>query len=470
MSNVNFKTAAKNTAVEGRTHNGMKTLTSSLDPVVDLFFLAGASRGKDITAQFERAYQADRVLALKVAAWARDVRGGAGERQLFRDILRYIERNHPQELPMVINIGPAFGRWDDILVLETPLGKKLAYDLIKENLLVAQDGLCAKWMPRKGPDAVALTKHLGLTPKGYRKLLVGLTKVVETAMCSGDWSKINYSHVPSVAAARYQKAFWRHDADGYKSYVEALKKNDGSAKVNANAVYPYDVIKSLRMGGDKDVVTAQWAALPNYVGDEKILPLVDVSGSMGCAVGGNPNLTCMDVALSLGLYLADKNEGAFKDMFVTFSANPKIEVLTGDIVSKLHQLQRADWGMNTDLIKAFDLILAVATKHKVQKADMPAYLLILSDMEFDRCAKADDSALEAVNRRYEAAGYTRPNIVFWNLNGRVGNVPVKYDENGTALVSGFSPAIMKGILAAEEMTPVSVMLSVLNNPRYSVIK
>ena len=462
-----FVQAASKTASIRRTDNGMKTNDTSLNACVDLFFAIGSSRGKDITPLFERAYQEDRVVALRIVAWSRDVRGGAGERSTFRNILNFIEINHPQEMGMFINAGPAFGRWDDILVLKTLMGKKLAFDLIKENLLTHHDGLCAKWMPRKGDLAVELRKHMGLTPKGYRKTLVTLTKVVETAMCSGDWDNINFSHVPSVAAARYQKAFGRHTTK-YAEYRAALVAKDPSVKINATAVYPYNVLQSIKMG-DKDVAKAQWDSMPNYIGDALVLPMCDVSGSMGSAVGGNQNLSCMDVCISLGLYLADKNTGPFKDMFLTFSEHSKIEVLRGDILSKYEQLRRVDWGMNTNLHNAFKEVLRVAETNKVAEKDMPKYVLIMSDMQFDHCAQYDDSAIEMIRKKYAASGYTLPNIIFWQLNAKGGNSPVTINDKGTALISGFSPAIMTSVLKAENVDPVSIMLTTVNNERYSVI-
>ena len=463
-----FTQAATQTASIRRTDNGMKTNASSLDAVVDLFFNIGASRGKDITPLFERAYQQDRVLALRTTAWARDVRGGAGERSTFRSLLKFIEKNHPQELPMFVNAGPAYGRWDDILVLETALGKKLAFDLIKDALFVHQDGLCAKWMPRKGELAVELRKFLGLTPKGYRKTLVTLTKVVETQMCAKDWENINFNQVPSVASARYQKAFGRNAPVAYGAYKDALVKGDPTAKIHAEGVYPYDVIKSIKHG-DVVVAKAQWDALPNFVGDAMVLPMCDVSGSMGCSVGGNVNVTCLDVCISLGMYLADKNTGPFHDCFLTFSDHSKIEVLRGDIVSKYNQLTRANWDGSTNLHSAFEEVLRVAQTNHVAEADMPKYILILSDMQFNGCVRHDDSAIEMIRRKYAASGYELPAIVFWQLNGSDKGSPVTIHDKGTALVSGFSPAIMTSILKAENIDPISIMLQTINGERYQVI-
>lgn len=462
-----FVNAVQETPVETRTINGMKTNASSMNALVDLFFAIGASRGKDMTKAFEKAIVANETLALRLLMWARDVRGGAGEREVVRKILTYMEKNHPAALERILPLIPEYGRFDDLLVFQTQAFKEKAYVIIGDALR-AGNGLAAKWMPRKGPIAVEIRNFFGMSPKQYRKSLVALTKVVEQDMCAKRWNMIEYSHVPSLAAARYQKAFNRNDPMGYAMYKSNLAT--GEAKINANAVYPYDVIKSGKFGGDHAVMQAQWDALPRYIGDELVLPMCDVSGSMGCPVGGNDNLSCMDVCVSLGLYLADKNTGPFKDMFLTFSATPKINVLKGDLRSKLRQLETADWGMNTNLNAAFDEILRVAVKGKVKAADMPKYLLIMSDMEFDRCTRFDDSAMQMIQRKFEAAGYEVPKIVFWNLNARAGNVPVKYNMKNVALVSGFSPSIMTAVLGAKDMSPVSVMLETLNSERYAAIK
>lgn len=466
-----FVTAVETVQIESRTKNGMKTFTSSKSTLVDLFFAIGASRGKDLSPLFCQAFNENSTLALRMLAWARDIRGGAGEREVVRKLLLALERNYPADLDRILPFLPEYGRWDDLLVFKTQPIKEKAWALIK-SALQSKNQLAAKWMPRQGPVAAELRQWLGLSPKSYRKLLVGLSNVVETKMCSDQWTDINYSHVPSLAASRYQTAFKRHDPAGIEKYKAAIKSGD--AKVNAAAVYPYDIIKSLKQGGDIGILQSQWNALPQYIGDELVLPMCDVSGSMTIGVSGlkksNDTLTCLDVCVSLGLYLADKNKGPFKDMFLTFSDKPKLEILKGSLVDKLAQLQSADWEMNTNLHAAFDEILTYAVKGKVAPADMPAYLLILSDMEFDACANHDDSALEMIERKFSNAGYKVPNIIFWNLNARSGNMPVKFDTENTALVSGFSPSIMKSILSADCIDPLNIMLQVLNSPRYSLIQ
>ena len=459
-----------------RTENGMKARKSTANACVDLFFKIGAMRGKDVTREFVAAYVENKDLALRIAQWARDVRGGSGERKLFRDILVLLEKTDIESAKALLSKVPEIGRWDDIFVFESKVMKTAAYTMLGDALR-AKNGLAAKWTPRKGAIALEVREFFGMSPKFYRKSLVEMTKVVESQMCAKEWDEINFSHVPSVAHARYKKAFGRN-TEKYGEYVKALVKGDDpKVKVNAGAVYPYDVLKgvinhygSANYTKDQlDVVVKQWEALPNYIGDANVLALVDVSGSMTCTAGQSGSVSCLDVAVSLGLYVADKNKGKFKDTFLTFSGKPELLHLKGDVVQKAQQMVKSNWDMNTDLVKAMDKILATAIAGKVDQSEMPEMLLIMSDMQFDQCAKFDDSAMQMIRRKFTDAGYNVPQIVFWNLNAK-DNVPVKYDTRGVAMVSGFSPAVMKSVLSAdmENFTPEGIMLKALMVPRYDM--
>lgn len=458
---------------EARTENHMRARRSTASACVDLFYKIGASRGQDITADFAAAYAEDSELALRIAQWARDVRGGAGERQLFRDILVYLELRDPQAAEALLRRVPELGRWDDIFVVRTAPLRQAAFGML-QHALAQNNGLAAKWTPRRGPVANELRNFLKLSPRQYRKTLVSLTQVVETQMCAQDWDNINFGHVPSQAARIYKRAFNRH-TPLFAQYVAQLVKGDNTVKVNAGAVFPHDVLKGIAHAygsfdmTEHDHVRAQWAALPNYVGDASILPMVDVSGSMSIPVGGQGSTRCIDVAVGLGLYLADNNRGAFKDTFMTFSARPELVTLRGDVLQKLDQMVESQWEMNTNLNAAMEKILDVAVKGSVPDTDMPKMLLILSDMQFDQCTRHDHSAMEMIAHRFEAAGYTVPQIVFWNLNSR-SNVPVEANQIGAALVSGFSPSIMKSLLSADldQFTPRGIMLQSVMIPRYDL--
>ena len=461
------------------TDNGGVTNASSLNRNVDLFFLAGASRGKDITPTFVGALVEDSEVAIRVLEWCRDARGGAGERETFRKLFAYVLKNEPALASRLLVKVPELGRWDDVLAAFGTVLEREALRMIAFALNDVQDGLCAKWMPRQGAEANKIRSYMKLTPKVYRKLVVGLSNTVEQKMCAQDWSGIVYPHVPSVAAGRYQKAFLKHDPAGYGEYK--VKLASGEAKINASVSYPYDVIRSLK-SGDREVAIAQWKALPNYLegSDENIMPVVDVSGSMTSVVSGSVN--ALDVAISLGLYVSERMGGVFKDTFMTFSGTPEMLKLKGDLGQRYDQMARGDWGMNTDIAAVFKLILNAAVKGKVDQKEMPTKILILSDMEFDSCVTTGStkpvsryvsggssvsvSAMEFIETEYAAAGYKVPQIVFWNLNGRSGNSPVTYNKVGAALVSGFSPSIVKSVLGGEEMTPLSILLKTVMVERY----
>ena len=453
------------------TENGMVTNPTTLNKCVDLFFSIGAMRGKSkdtVVSLFNEAYKENPLIASKLLFWSRDVRSGAGERQIFRDIVTHLTTTSPQTVRKNIGLIPEFGRWDDVLVL---VGTELEDDmfiLIKDSLTNG-DALCAKWMPRKGDVANRLRKLFRFTPKEYRKMLVNLTNVVESKMCAKDWESIDYSKLPSLASSRYQKSFVKNDTERYDEYKKALI--DGTAKVNAGAVYPYDILKSMNQGGDAVVSEKQWESLPNWMEDsnERILPVVDVSGSMCCPAGGNDNLSCMDVAISLGMYISERNEGNFKDAFVTFSNNPQLQYLTGGLKERLNKLRRADWGMSTDLEAVFNLILNQAKTYNIPQDKMPTKIMILSDMQFNQATRSDLGSQSMIESMYEVAGYKKPDIIYWNLNASGSNFPVEFNKNGTALVSGFSPSILKPLLSGKNMTPESIMMDTVNDERYSLI-
>lgn len=466
---------------EARTQNGMKALAGTGNACLDMFYKIGAMRDQDPTNVLTAALAENEDLALRIALWSRDVRGGAGERELFRKMLSYLEDFHPELALKLLPKVPELGRWDDIFVFKTPEMKAAAYTMLGDALR-AQNGLAAKWAPREGTAKGAIAKEIreffGMTPKQYRKSLVALTNVVEQQMCAKKWDEINFSHVPSVASSRYKKAFLRNAPEAYKSYIEKLvKKDDPNVKINANAIFPHDVIKDIVNSQSRyskkpsveemKVIQAQWEALPDYIGDSPVLPMVDVSASMFWTPIGN-GMYPGTIAQSLGLYCAEKNKGPFKDVMLSFSSDPVLEHLPGSIIDKLRTMQQSHVGGSTDVIKAMELILNVALKGGVKDEDMPKTLLILSDMQFNQCARYDRTAMEAIEQKFERYGYSVPNVVFWNLQDK-GTVPVKADKSGAALVSGYSPSILKSVLSAsDDFTPEGIMLQTVMIDRYAL--
>lgn len=455
---------------DASTENGMITNSTSLNECVNLFFTVGAMRGQEkarLLAMFSKAFNESPLTTMKILFWSRDVRGGAGERQIFREVIDFLAQTHPNQLRKNIHLISEFGRWDDIFSLIGTELEKETLDLIVSGLEKG-DGLCSKWVPRKGVVFNKIRQRMKITPKELRKLLVSLSNTVEQKMCAKDWQNIEYSKIPSLAMSRYTNVFNKRDQEGFKSYLESLKL--GNTKVNASALYPYDVLKTLQYG-NQGLANEQWKALPNYMEgcSERILPVVDVSGSMSSSIGGNGNLTCMDVSISLGMYISERIEGVFKDHFITFSEKPRLQKLKGSLRERFLQLQNASWGMNTNLEAVFTLILNKAKDGNVSESEMPTKILIMSDMEFDEAQRGSFTAQEMIRQQYNESGYKMPDIIYWNIQSRNSNFPVRFDEKGTALISGLSPSIVKSVLGGEDMSPVKIMFETLNNSRYNDI-
>ena len=451
------------------TDNGAVTHSTAGNFCLDLFFIAGASRflSEEVILQaFIRAYREDKNVALKILFWARDARGGAGEKRFFQVIMKQLSISQPEVYEQVAIYIPEFGYWKDIFVIEKPTEDTLNWlkHQLDEN---ANANLLAKWFPRKGEWFVAMHKYLGVSAGVFRRRLTSMSNTVEQKMCANEWETIQYSTVPSVAGKRYAQTFRKQDGIRYDSYISAVM--EGKDKINASVLFPSDLVNKVmaNVWDDKDVTAAydaMWKSLPNYMEGctERILPVCDVSGSMQ----GQP----MDVSVGLGLYISERNEGPFKDLVLTFSESPKFHMIQGNtLTERVHNLSRADWGMNTDLNKTFNVLLDRAIAGKVAQEDMPTKLLIISDMEFDE-ACGNRTNFDSIKNMYEQWGYQMPGIVFWNVNGRLGNVPVKANTPNTALVSGYSPSILTSILGGKDLSPYSVMMETIGKPRYACIK
>lgn len=466
------------------TANGCVTNSSSGSSLVDLFFQIAAMRAhkeQDIINAFVPALKEDPESAIKIMFWARDIRGGQGERRVFNVLIKHLAHTQTDLIEKNISLIPKYGRWDDVLsLLDTP-AEASALSLIS-NALSQGDSLCAKWMPRekssKRVSARKIRQSLGLSPRNYRKLLSSHTSVVENKMCMNEWESIDYGSVPSVAMNTYKGAFERHSPDKWIDYLSDLES--GEKKVNSSTLYPHQIVKGLLDGfvhspitdNEKRIANSQWSALPNWLlsNPHRLLPVVDTSGSMygsRCS-----SLLPIYVSLALGIYIAERNNGPFKDHFITFSETPTLQkVYGGTIYDKVNNLKSADWGMSTDIEAVFDRILESAVRDSIAEEDMPNSVIILSDMEFNQCAKNYSlTAMESFRESYAKHGYELPNIIFWNLNARAGNVPVSFDEAGSALVSGFSPSLLVSILSDGEISPVKIMRNTIDSERYKEIK
>lgn len=484
---MTFINSLKNELNTTTTENGAKAYSSTMNSCLDLFGTIAACRNNlDLARRnFALAYSDHPETAIRILFWSRDIRGGQGERSIFRHILQYFANDNPQVASKLVDIIPEYGRWDDLMVLEnTPVWSNVL-DVIKRQLRKDVEdqkannsiSLLSKWLPSinaSSKDSKRLGRkiaaYMGMSEKEYRKTLTVLRnhlKIVETPMCANEWSNINYSAVPSRAAFMYRKAFSNHDQVRYNQYLEDVKS--GKTKINASTLYPYDIVKQyLYKGASNDkTIDLQWEALPNYMEDKKFNGLVvaDVSGSMSWE-GGDP----MAVSISLAMYISERNESpVWKNKFITFSETPQLQEVVGNTIGdRIRNLSRADWGHNTDLMKVFKVILDAAENNNVSPEDMPQSLIIVSDMQFDAaCVSNKRTNFEQIKKLYKKSGYELPQLVFWNVRSAA-NVPIKYDDTGTCLVSGCSPSNLRTVLG-ENISPIDVMMETVYSERYNPI-
>ncbi|HDR9103607.1 TPA: DUF2828 family protein [Burkholderia vietnamiensis] len=452
-----------------KTYNRAPVLKRTDSACVDLFSFIGSARKHPAVAiqAFERAFRQDSKLALRILLWARDARGGAGERDTFRFILHWLERRHPDVAAALVRVGAIqkFGRWDDMLHLQSdaiwPLVESEIFLALSEN-----DRLAAKWMPRTGPVAARLCHSLGAKEATWRRALAEISDTVEQRMCARDWRGIEFSKVPSVAAARLQAAFRKHDGERFEVFLEDVKA--GRTTMKAGVVFPHDIVKAAEH--DDAAATVQWSQLPKPLLAGSALVLCDVSGSMGVKVSGATS--ALDVCVALGLLLSENLPEPFRNQVVTFTGTPEWHTVQGaTLAERAASLHGARWGTNTNIQAAFDLILARAKQARAAGVDfeMPSALVVLSDMEFDCPGVRGHTNHQVLERKFAAAGFAVPTLVYWNLNGRAGNVPAG-NRPGVVLVSGYSPRIADVVLsgAFDQLTPEVVMRAAVCVPRYDL--
>jgi len=478
-----FLNALENELNTTTTVNGAKAYKSTGSRCLDLFGKIAACRNDVAQAMklFSLAFAEDPETATRILFWARDIRGGQGERKIFRELFQELVRSDATIGAKLVSLIPEYGRWDDLLSLENTLVWDTALNMIKAQLTADLNtevenpvSLVAKWLPsvnassknsRRLGRKIAAT--MGWNAREYRKALAALRtriRIVEQAMCAREWERIDYSKLPSRAGFMYRKAFAKRDGDRYQAYLNSVEK--GEAKINAGTLYPYEIVDKYLTGRETNdqTLNLMWEALPNYMDGQEFNGLVvaDVSGSMR----GTP----MAVSISLAMYISERNTGIWKDKFLTFSSCPELQTVTGaTIASRIRNLSQAAWQMNTDLQAVFNLVLNTAVKNSVPESDMPRKLIIVSDMQFDRCCSgASVTNFEAIRIKYAQAGYSMPELVFWNVNSYE-NVPMKMHDTGTCLVSGCSPSTLKSLLTGKVVTPIDTMKDTVYTERYDAI-
>ena len=475
-----------------RTENDAATYASSGSDTLDFFAAAGALREAgeaEIIVRFTRAFAEHPLYALRTLFYARDVRGGLGERRLFRVLLRHLAFAAPASLEKNLKFVPGYGRWDDLLVLlDTPLeaaAVRLIRAQLEKDLRAAGEekpvSLLAKWLPSVNTSSRAVCRQarrlavlFGMREADYRRMLVHLRRriaLIENALRTRNYT-FDYAKQPSKAMFKYRAAFWRNDVERYKAFLSRVEH--GEERLHTGTLYPYEIIRPLSAAVAPQIpkeearaLDVTWSALPNYTHGENALVVLDGSGSMYW--GGTPLPS--SVALSLAIYFAERNTGVFHGHFITFSQNPRlVEIKGATIVERVHYCRSFDEAANTNLEAVFCLLLHAAVKNRVPQEELPSVLYIITDMEFDACTvDADVTNFERAKELFAEAGYTLPRIVFWNVQSRSRQQPVRQNEQGVMLVSGCSPSIFSMVVDGR-ITPYEYMEQVLGSERYAAIE
>lgn len=497
------------------TENGAVGYRTTGKELLDLNFAVASLRKMtdyEVANRFTRAFLENKILAMKWLFYARDARQGLGERRLFRVVLADLVKSNPEMVVPIINLIPEYGRYDDLwCLLDNAESANVVYQIVDKQLNADWDNmvakkpisLIAKWMPSINASS-AKTKEYGkklcnaleMTEREYRKAMSKLRSyldVVEVKMSDKNWSEIKYEAVPSRANLIYNSAFLRNDEARRREYLGQLEK--GETKINASTLFPHDIVHKYMSNGWRPHVKAKdaaleamWNALPNTVNDcGNTIVVADGSGSMTDVVDKNSRVTALEVANALAIYFAERSSGQFKDKYITFSERPQFVDFSNcnSLHDKIQTAMLHNEVANTNIEAVFDLILATAVNNHMAQEDLPKNILIISDMEFDSCATSnstvrdswgyyrksavDQRLFDVIAKKYTAAGYLMPRLVFWNVNSRTGTIPVKENDLGVALVSGFSTNVAKMVMSGKT-DPFACLLETLNSERYAPIE
>ena len=493
------------------TTNGAVAYRTSGSKLLDLNFSVTSLRSAtetEIINKFMDTYYENKIYAMRWLFWVRDIRGdGMGERRLFRVVMTHFAKEFPDIAKAVMDYMAEVGRWDDLLELFDTSLKTDVVNIIKGQLLQDFDNyqngksisLLAKWMPSCNSKvrntrrfALKLAQAMGIYEVQYRKMLAKLRAyldVVEVKMSTKRWNEIDYSKVPSKANLVYNKAFLRNDEERRREYLDSLQK--GTTKINASTLFPHDIVHNYCGGGRHTkpyniALEEMWKALPDYVkGNGNTICVADGSGSM-TGTFGNTNISRLNVANALSIYFSERASGQFKDKFITFSRRPQLIDMSNakTLKEKLDIMARYNEVANTNIEAVFDLILRSAIENHISQEDMPDNILIISDMQFDSAAESNSGYLmsrwngnlqnsktlfETIELKYLTAGYKLPRLCFLNVCGRTDTIPVKQNELGVALISGFSPAVAKMVLS-NKIDPFECLLEQIMAERYDVIE
>ena len=501
------------------TENGAVGYKSTGSALTDLNFRVTSMRNgitPDDMRLFCEAMNEDLEYAIKWLFFARDVRGGMGERDVFQRFYMQYAELYPNEAKATLKLIAEFGRWKDVIDIinidqDNNLGglelvKDVFYTDIQNRMAGRPISLLAKWMPsinasgKARQQAKRFAKYFDFSYEAYRKVLSKLRAyldVTEVKTCANRWDEIDYNKVSSNANKRYMNAFKKHDGERYmKHCAKALDVTSNDVKMHASVLFPHEIWekytqlpglsyyecenRSYGWGHSSEPapadisLEAMWKNLADMGDCGNTMVVVDGSGSMTTACGYP--VRPINIARSLGVYFAERCQGEFNNILMEFSSRPKLIDLNGcnTLRDKVVELSKYTDCSNTDIEAVFMLILQTAINANMKQSDLPDRILIVSDMEFDRatnqtrCVYGMKALFKELADRFAKYGYKLPKLVFWNVNSRTNTIPMTENEMGVVLVSGFSPNIMSMVMS-NQTDPWLALKEKLDSNRYDCV-
>jgi|SaaInlStandDraft_7_1057024.scaffolds.fasta_scaffold00586_10 hypothetical protein len=486
------------------TENGAKAYETTGEYNLDLFTNIIRGINDKLLLEFiQKAWIENPKTFLKIMRHTRDCRTGKGERDVFYRMALWLRENDFETY--ILNIGTMVsedGYFKDLINIAKYLREKnieykyelrlLAQFLVEDILKFKKNNkdisLCAKWCPTFNDS---LDKKYNFTKQfvtilftdlnfneewiikryqilnlyknrymeSYRKeILKPLRKhlnIVENLMSSRNFNNILFQSVPAKAMLNYRKAFIKQVPNKYNEYLSNLIK--GEVKVNISGLMPHELVSKVYIENDI-LIEQQFKELVKKYKDsgtlQRTLSIVDVSGSMS----GIP----MKVAIAMGLFtslIPDENDQFYKKI-ITFSENPQFHKVKGETLHQMvNNIKHIEWGMSTNIEKVFRLILDSGKMFNLTQEQMPLKIIIYTDMEFNQATR-NDTNYEIIKQLYEENGYQLPKIIFWNLRASSKAFPIKGSTPNTALLSGYSAELLKGIME-DIINPIQIMNKIL---------
>lgn len=452
---------------------GSEYYATTYNSNLDVFtMISRYNSDEEMIRLFNNALIENEELALANLLYILDIRNGKGERKIFKTIFKYLCVNYSSLALKILPFIGELGRYDYILEgINTSIEKEVISLIkiqIESDLNSENPSLLGKWLPShrthnvNNKIAKRIIKGLNITEKEYRKILSSLrTKIniVEKNLTKKTYENIDFSKVPTKAMLKYTNTYMTKMSDKYEEYKKQVAT--GAEKINTEGLFAYEIIKKIlyQTDIDNELYDLMWNNQKDVLKgcNTNVLVMADTSGSMTC-YGGIPYAT----SLGLALYTAQRNTGMFKNHFITFSDRPYLCEIKGKTIKEMVE-NIPSIVANTNIDKAFELILKTANQNKITQKELPSHLLIISDMEFDQGVYSETGTnFEGWKQSFKKEGYELPKIIFWNVAGRTKGIPATKFDNDVAMISGFSTNILENLLSLEQYTPNNIMLEKLS--------